>query len=341
MYLKDLRAILNECSQAELKQIIVELYKSVPKAIIEERELDDFICATNKPSPHKNIQRQSNKFRSDIKKLMKQIDYFSPLRDQTSAFINNAKGGLYLEPNDKLPEAARLNWPKTVKSYINELINYPADSPQADTVTDLLGHLFILLNESYYFMMFEQEDCYAEVGQDPLGFYQIIVKRVVHKGVTAEGLIYLLKLVSENFMPPGIGVHAYFSVIHAELSTIANRKLALETAESLVPTYLKMRAEKNPPGTFLASPEGVYAAYNVIIMFIGEVQFASGTYDKGIKTFFGRLQNMPRADIYSQILVRLFMHQQDQLFKEFYQEARAKDHTLLPLVEDMYQRISQ
>lgn len=50
MYLKELRATLNECSQAELKQIIVELYKSMPKAIIEESELDDLIRATNKPS---------------------------------------------------------------------------------------------------------------------------------------------------------------------------------------------------------------------------------------------------------------------------------------------------
>lgn len=81
-------------------------------------------------------------------------------------------------------------------------------------------------------MIFEQADSYSEVGQDPVGFYQIIVKRAFYKGMTAEALKFLLKLVGENFVKPGIGVHGYFSVIHAELSTIASRKLALETAEA-------------------------------------------------------------------------------------------------------------
>lgn len=48
MYLKDLKVILNECTPAELKQIIVKLYKTMPKEIKEQGELDAFIRASNK-----------------------------------------------------------------------------------------------------------------------------------------------------------------------------------------------------------------------------------------------------------------------------------------------------
>ena len=59
MYLKDLKVILNECTPAELKQIIVKLYKTMPKEIKELGELDAFIRASNKQTASKTTQQQA------------------------------------------------------------------------------------------------------------------------------------------------------------------------------------------------------------------------------------------------------------------------------------------
>lgn len=132
-------------------------------------------------------------------------------------------------------------------------------------------------------------------------------------------------------------MNPYLEIILAELSGIASRKLALETAESMIPRFLTMRAEKNHANSYLAAPEAVFSAYNTLIHFITEVQFKSGTYEKGVRNFLNRSQKIETSELYSYILEKLAIHQKSHLFKEIYREAHDKQLELSRLVEEIFQ----
>lgn len=223
---------------------------------------------------------------------------------------------------------------QTVHSAIEDL---PARKRHGDDATELLGQLFILINESYYFNILIVEDVYHSLGLDVLEFYQTIVKRAFHKGATAEAIRYSLNLVIEQYTHPSYSTNPYLEIILAELSGIASRKLALETAESMIPRFLTMRAEKNHANSYLAAPEAVFSAYNTLIHFITEVQFKSGTYEKGVRNFLNRSQKIETSELYSYILEKLAIHQKSHLFKEIYREAHDKQLELSRLVEEIFQ----
>ena len=338
MYLKDLKAVISECTPAELKQIIVELYKTMPKEVKEERDIEAFIHATNKSTPAKTEQQRSRKIASLMNTVVKKNTDFTTFNNEVVTFINNVSSGAYFEANNKISEDKRLNWHVTTKQYIQQLNDYPVEKVNGDEATELLAQLFILLNESYYFESFMVEDVYRSLGLEMLDLYQMIVKRAFHKGTTAESIQYSLNLVIEQYRHPSYSMDPYLSIILAELSDIASRKLALETAESMIPRFLKMRAEQNLPDSHLADPEAVYFAYNSLIHFITEVQFKSGTYEKGVRNFLSRTQKIERSILYSYILHKLSVHQKPHLFKEIYREAHDKNLKLDQQIEDLYQR---
>lgn len=339
MYLKDLRAVINECTPAELKQIIVELYKTMPKEIKEERDIDAFIHASNKSTEAKITQQRRKQFAALMNTaLVKEKPKFITVNNQVVKFINNVRSQVYFKANNKISEDTRLNWHVTLKESIQQLQAYPPESVHGGAATELLGEIFILLNESYYFNILIVEDAYHSLGLDTLEFYEMIVKRAFHKGATAEAIRYSLNLVIEKHTHPSYTMNPYLAIILEELSGIASRKLALETAESMIPRFLTMRAEKNHINSFLAAPEAIFFAYNTLIQFITEVQFKSGTYEKGVRNFINRSQKIEPSALYSYMLEKLAMHDNSHLFKEIYREAHDKQLELSQLAEEIYHR---
>lgn len=144
MYLKDLRAVINECTPAELKQIIVELYKTMPKEIKEERNIDAFIHSSNKSTPAKTAQQQRKQLASFINNtIVKGNQNFITVNNQVVKFINNVQSQVYFKANNKISENTRLNWHVTLKQYIQQLKTYP---PESAMVTMRLNYLVNFLS---------------------------------------------------------------------------------------------------------------------------------------------------------------------------------------------------
>ncbi|MCZ0704653.1 hypothetical protein J2T56_003254 [Natronobacillus azotifigens] len=163
MKVNELRQKLMGRKKDELQNLIVEMYKQIPKKMREEKEIDQLIDDSDAFKVKKSANRKSVD-NLDFEYVQREIEYF----------LKNAYDQNYIAPNRIIPKKERSNWRFTAKRLVEQLIALSHQPEYAKTcaarMEDLYelfcyasGHYVFASTEPFYTIKISQEDFFDQV----------------------------------------------------------------------------------------------------------------------------------------------------------------------------------
>lgn len=164
MKIPELRSVIAGYSADDLRLLTVELYRRIPKKIIEEKELDQlvadpqgFLEAKKKPKPIE----------------LPDLDY---LTFEIEEFVEDALKSYYFAPNSMIRKSERSKWRFHVKRFHRELMMLMQDPTALAEVSRLLERLFDVLCRAEEVYLFNSTDPFNSIGVARESFYADIVQ---------------------------------------------------------------------------------------------------------------------------------------------------------------------
>lgn len=164
MKIQQVRAFAAGYDEETLRKLISEIYKRIPKKVIEEKQLDlllenpqEYLGGKNKPAK---------------KIIMPDID---EVRWEVEEFITNARAQNYLAPNRVISKRERPKWRFLVKRLYKDLLTLSQDPEDLLETGKLLMDLYKVLCEGCGVYLFTSEEPFASVGVVQRSFYRNVV----------------------------------------------------------------------------------------------------------------------------------------------------------------------
>lgn len=111
--------MLKKYKEEDLRLLIVEMYKSIPKNLRENKEIDDLL-----KDAHGHLSDRSNGKKLDNHKDIKELN------NEISLFIDYAYKQYYFAPNNYVYKKDRPKWRFKVKDYIKSLQCVPNEGEE-------------------------------------------------------------------------------------------------------------------------------------------------------------------------------------------------------------------
>ncbi len=163
MKIEEVRDIIEKYSQEQLTLIVTEIYKTLPKAIKEDNDIDSII---KNPEVKKESRKKTHKTKIPDIKL---------LENETVRFVENAYNQYYLVPNTFVSKRERSKWRFLVKRLFKELSLAASIDTNLPLSSQLLEKLYILLCYSCGYILFTAYDPFQSVGIEQYKFFHRIL----------------------------------------------------------------------------------------------------------------------------------------------------------------------
>lgn len=219
MLVNELRKEIEKYDKNELKNIIIELYKRIPKNKKEDYNIDDFIKNSKK--------KTSTKKEISFEELQKEIIYFLQLVDND----------YYAIPNKIVSKKERSSWRFKVKRYYKNLNNILPNSENGNSATILLIEIFKRLSIGSNRLLFINWETFKALGVSQDEYYDTILKRILYNGYTKDNLKKCIDLLDVLKDPYELS-YDMFLVFISNLRTISIKEISLELLANKV-TALK------------------------------------------------------------------------------------------------------
>lgn len=217
MLVSEIRKELKKYNHKELEDIILELYKRIPKKKKEEYNIDDYI---------KNVS---------IKNKEKQIVNlpFIDLKKEIIYFLDCVDNGYYSSPNRIISKKERSSYRFKIKKYYKALIDISIDSKDFLEATDLLVEIFKRLSIGSNRLLFVNWETFRALGVAQDEYYDVIIKRILSLGYTLENLKFCVDLLEIPKDPYELSYNM-FKVFIANLKTLDDKLLAIDIINTKV-----------------------------------------------------------------------------------------------------------
>lgn len=177
MLVNELRKEIENYDKKELKNIIVELYKRIPKSKKEDYNIDEFI------KNGKKVEVKNDKL--TIEQLEKEINYFLECVDY----------GYYSSPNKVISKKDRSTWRFKVKRYYKELINFLPNTNDGIKATKLLSDIFKRVSIGSNTLLFTNWETFRAIDILQGDFYEVIIKRILFNDYSRESMVKCIDLL--------------------------------------------------------------------------------------------------------------------------------------------------
>jgi hypothetical protein len=169
MKLSEVRSIIEKYSAEQLRLIITELYKAVPKVNKEDNDIDGML---------KNPERLTQPRPKTSQKKVPDIDL---LKSETECFIDYAYKQYYLAPNRVVSKQNRPKWRFIVKRLYKDLLATSSDESNLPEATRLLEKLYQLLCYSCSYVLFTAYDSFESIGIAQEEFFRRLLSLKYHR----------------------------------------------------------------------------------------------------------------------------------------------------------------
>lgn len=183
MLVSELKELLKKYKEDDLRLIISEMYKSMPKRMREDKDIDELL---------KDVHAYLSIGKAE-KAQGKQID-IEEIKPKVELFLDYAYKQYYFAPNSYVHKRERPKWRFIVKSFINDLQTFPIDDPQGKTATNLLAKLYEMLSYACAYYIFNTENPFSSVGIGQSELLDIVVKRMLGNGIEKESIKAAIRL---------------------------------------------------------------------------------------------------------------------------------------------------
>ena len=172
MLVNELRTALEQYENAVLKEIIVSLYKMIPKSKKEDQGLDDLLL---------NFSKEKEK-----QKKGKTPVNFKELADEIVQFIDYANASFYYAPNRIVSKEKRSKWRFEVKRFIKELIPIVGESSVASA--RLLAYIYEMLSYGCNYYIFSTENPFSAVGYEQPELLRMVLSKIFYNGYDEKSI---------------------------------------------------------------------------------------------------------------------------------------------------------
>lgn len=266
MLVKDLRKTLEKYDKKEMTDIVVELYKRLPKKVKEDYDIDKFIEDIN------------NKTKKEEKKVS-----FDDLCSEVRYFLDCAKAGFYSSPNKVVPKKERSNWRFKAKRYYKELIKTIPTTDIGVKSTKLLIELYELVSRGTNTLVFTNWDTFRALGVSQTEYFDMLLKRVLSTGESINNIKVCIDLL-DNCKDPDVLDEFLINIFIDNLRTEESKLTAINLLdEKVVEVKEKIRS--------LGKKYNHYDMYyleednNLYVETVTRLYFSSFEVDEGIKYY--------------------------------------------------------
>lgn len=266
MLVKDLRKTLEKYDKKEMTDIVVELYKRLPKKVKEDYDIDKFIEDIN------------NKTKKEEKKVS-----FDDLCSEMRYFLDCAKAGFYSSPNKVVPKKERSNWRFKAKRYYKELIKTIPTTDIGVKSTKLLIELYELVSRGTNTLVFTNWDTFRALGVSQTEYFDMLLKRVLFTGESINNIKVCIDLL-DNCKDPDVLDEFLINIFIDNLRTEESKLTAINLLdEKVVEVKEKIRS--------LGKKYNHYDMYyleednNLYVETVTRLYFSSFEVDEGIKYY--------------------------------------------------------
>ena len=166
MKIDELRAALGKYDADALKQIVVELYKTIPKSQKENNGIDDFLL---------DFTKEKNK----PAKKEAPVD-FEELKVEIGQFLEYADLQYYLAPNKYVKKEKRSKWRFEVKRFIKSLTSVVGDN--SDEAGRMLADIYTMLSYACHYSIFSTDSPFSAVGYEQSELLSLVLKKIFYGG---------------------------------------------------------------------------------------------------------------------------------------------------------------
>lgn len=187
MLVSELKELVKKYDEKDLRILVSEMYKAMPKKLREAKNIDDLLQDVN---AYMIIGKMKNS-------QGKQIDVNS-IKPEIELFIDYAYKQYYFAPNSYIHKKERPKWRFKVKAYIKDLQSVSIDSAEGNTATDLLKKLYEMLCYGCCYYIFNTDNPFRSVGIEQTQLLGTIIARKLGNGINNESAKYVVKLVIDS-----------------------------------------------------------------------------------------------------------------------------------------------
>lgn len=231
MHVSELRNALEKYNQDDLCQIVVDLYKIIPKKLLDEKAVDTML-------------EDFHQFKDAEKRKRKESRKVSvnDLEHEIEKFIQNAYDQNYLAPNRSIKKKDRPKWRFVVRSYIKNLQQIPAESAEGKRATALLEKLYEMLCYACEYILFNTENPFRSVGIEQADLFDILLKREFAVGIDRETINFAIKQLINCSLDRETLREFLINVFIANLKIADTKEIAIEQCIQLKQELAKQKA---------------------------------------------------------------------------------------------------
>ena len=305
MKITELRILIDKYSQDQLKAAIIHLYKALPKATKEGKDIDNIL---NNPD---SLTQPKPKIKPPV-----ELPDIDELEYDISTFIEDAYKQYYFAPNQFVSKHDRPKWRFMVKGFYRDLLLLSAagDENNLLQVSQLMEKLYQLLCYSSGYVLFNSSNPFRSAGiEQPQFFRQVLVfKRQTENNETFVKSALLLLI--NNSLDRETLHQDLMQVVMEFLKTPDLREMAVTACNQLIESKKREpRAKKDSMSDY----ERERYLNNLARMgFLVYAQLRE--YDKAI-TYFKQNYQEKDSEISLYVLLELLfsLDQKDYLMREY------------------------
>jgi len=223
IYIKEVRNIIKNYSEEELRILIAEMYKAIPKKVREEKNIDRMVENINTfmNSKKLNTQRKEN-INVDL------LEY------EVEEFVDYAYKQYYFAPNSYVHKKDRSKWRFKVSKFIKKIEKVTGDTEDFNIATKLLIKLYEVLCYGCYFVIFSSNDPFRSIRKQQNEVFSIIVGRLFVEGINQEKVAKAIKVMASNKPHSSL-----IPEIMKYLKTPDSKKMAINQCDKIKQTLKK------------------------------------------------------------------------------------------------------
>ncbi len=223
MRIAEVRTLLEKYSEQQLRLIIAEMYKAIPKAIKEDKDIDGILTNPDDLTPSKAR-----------KKKQPTIPEIETLRDETEQFIDYAYHQYYFAPNNLVPKRQRPKWRFIAKRLYKALLAAAANEEHLPLASDLLTQLYVMLCYSCSYTLFSAYDSFQSVGIEQPVFFKSVLTLKFRYESRKEFVKQAISLIVDNSVNRYTLYTNLMDVALEFLTTPDVKELAIQTCDELL-----------------------------------------------------------------------------------------------------------
>lgn len=312
MLASELRGLLSQYLAEDLRLIVAEMYKSMPKKLREEKDIDRMIQNVQGHMLMRKTERMEDK----------QVDMLL-LGPKVEEFLEYAYQQYYFAPNSYVHKKERPKWRFKVKGFIKDLQSRPVEYEDGTAATGLLDKLYRMLCYACCYYIFNTADPFRSVGIGQTELLSIITARRLRAGVNRDSIRAVLELVVLQGVDREVTHSKLMREVIGHLRTPDSKQMAIEQCKALSIQIRSEKPQKSKGADSMRSYVRDEKLSNLAEM-VFRIHGTLGEFEEGIQYYRAHLVERDPEVILYKLLNLLHEYRQMDWWMRMYEEALKK-----------------